>query len=445
MASPDLASVFDLYVRAVPAGVLDYLQSEIGLRLRRRVYSPAVVLWLMIVQRLQANGTLSSGVQELLSGRVERLLMNCKRVRQASLSPHTGAYSQARSQLPLKLVNRFSQEMLERLGAELRQPLPGVNGPVLLLDGSSIQLEHFKELLQAYPPPSNQHGQSHWPVMRLVVLHDLSTGLARCPVWGPMNGDQAVSEQALAERALERVEPGTVLMGDRNFGVFSTGWSAARRGLPVLLRLTEARAKKLAGPISQAGEYTVAWRPSRWDRCKTGQPWPEDAAIAGRIIAWRIGRGRSKSWLYLFTTVSAGAAELVELYGKRWQIEGDLRSLKRTVRLHHINVKSAEMVEKELLIAMAAYNLVRTVMCLAARQAQIDPRQLSFAEVLNLVQSAWPKLVQARTTEEENREFQKVIRIAARCTLPKRKRHRSYPRTVWPRGFQYPTRSQNEN
>ena len=44
------------------------------------------------------------------------------------------------------------------------------------------------ELVQAFPPASNQHGKSHWPVMRLVVLHDLETGLAERPYWGPLNG-----------------------------------------------------------------------------------------------------------------------------------------------------------------------------------------------------------------------------------------------------------------
>ena len=93
----------------------------------------------------------------------------------------------------------------------------------------------------------------------------------------------------------------------------------------------------------------------------------------------RIGRGKSKEWLYLFTTLDLPADEIVQLYARRWNIETDLRSLKRTVRLHHINAKSDDMLEKELLIAMAAYNFVRAVMCMAARPSRIDPRQLSFA------------------------------------------------------------------
>ncbi|MDQ2899602.1 MAG: transposase, partial [Acidobacteriota bacterium] len=58
----------------------------------------------------------------------------------------------------------------------------------------------------------------------------------------------------------------------------------------------------------------------------------------------------------------------MELYGLRWNIETDLRSLKRIVRLHPIAVKSKAMMEKELIMAAGAYNLVRAVMSMAAQR-----------------------------------------------------------------------------
>ena len=138
------------------------------------------------------------------------------------------------------------------------------------------------------------------------------------------------------------------------------------------------------------------------------------------------------------------AAEVVSLYARRWDIETDLRSLKRTVRLHHMTAKSVDMMEKELLVAVSAYNLVRAVMCLAARQAGVDPRQLSFTQVLNVVNTAWPRLAAAGTIEEHHREFQRVLDFAASCTLPKRRKRRSYPRAVWGCGFRFPPRKREK-
>ena len=121
-------------------------------------------------------------------------------------------------------------------------------------------------------------------------------------------------------------------------------------------------------------------------------------------------------------------------------IETDLRALKRTVRLHHINAKSNDMLEKELLMAMAAYNFVRAVMCMAARRNRIDPRQLSFAGVLNVVNYAWPKLIAASSRKSHDEEFFRVLDLAAQCTLPKRSKRRSYPRAKWRRPTGFPFR-----
>jgi hypothetical protein len=56
-----------------------------------------------------------------------------------------------------------------------------------------------------------------------------------------------VSEQQLSEKVIEAREPGSILTGDRNFGIFSVAWQAQQRALDVVIRLTDDRACKVAG------------------------------------------------------------------------------------------------------------------------------------------------------------------------------------------------------
>jgi hypothetical protein len=439
MTSPPWSSLLKLYQQTVGAGVLQYLEQQAGLRHKRGVYSVAVVLWLMMLQRLHGRGTLASAVQMLLEGAAGPLLSPCRRVRRKRISCRTGAYCQARQKLPKLLCKQVSQELVERLRTVLNSTQPQGSANVFVLDGSSLELEHSRPLVRLYPPAQNQHGKSHWPVLRVVVLHDVETGLAQQPCWGPMYGPQAVSEQELAQQAMGSLPPGSVVVGDRNFGVFSIAYAAQQRGLQVLLRLTDVRARKLAGPLAQPGEHRLSWKASRWDGGKH-RPLPAEAILEGRLIAARVGRGKSKQWLYLFTTLELPPEEILQLYARRWNIETDLRSLKRTVRLHHISAKSSDMMEKELLLAVSAYNLVRAIMCMAARRSHIDPRQLSFTHVLTVVDHAWPKLIAAPSRQQHDKEFFRVLDMAAQCTLPKRPKHRSYPRLVWRRGGLSPFR-----
>jgi hypothetical protein len=419
---------------------VEYLQKQARIKIRRSIYTAQVVIWLMILQRLQPRGTLATSVEALLAGEADGLLSGCGRAQQKRISRRTGGYSHARQRLPKGLCWQVMTELVLRLREILN---PGGACPSYLLDGSSLELEASPSLRKAYPPAENQHGRAHWPVLRILVLHDLETGLAEAPQWGPMYGTEAVSEQQLAEKAMDALAPGSTLMGDRNFGVFTIAWGAHRRGLQVVARLTGERAHKLAGgPIAEEGERRVIWAPSRFDGRRQGGM-PAGASVAGRLIAARIGRGKSQEWLYLFTTLELPWEQVLALYGKRWNIETDLRSLKRTVQLHHVAARNESMMEKELLTAVAAYNLVRAVMALAARRHNLSPRQLSFTFALNVVSASWHRLQSAPDADAYQREVLGLLDAAAEGVHPNRKKRRLFPRAAWHRRHSFPARKES--
>lgn len=204
-------------------------------------------------------------VQELAAGELDPLLSRCKRVQDHHVSASTGGYCQARQNLPKALLERSVEEIVQRLRNHLGERLSGCDKPVYVVDGSSLQLQHSPELRKAYSPTRNQHGESHWPMLRIVVLQDVETGMAEQPCWGPMYGPGAVSEQYLAERALDPLPPGGIIIGDRNFGIFATAYAAHQRGHQVVIRVQEHRAKAImSGPISQEGGLRRGVAGRRW-------------------------------------------------------------------------------------------------------------------------------------------------------------------------------------
>jgi putative transposase len=323
----------------------------------------------MILQRLSPKATLATAVTELIQGNGRELLEPCKRVREDNIPASTGAYSQARQRIPVEAMRRVAERTFEHLH-EI-SPRHTLRERLFLLDGSSIRLAHTPSLIEAYPEAENQRGKSHWPVMRVAVMHHVVTGLALPPQFGPMFGPQAVSEQRLAEALIDRLPPSSVLIGDRNFGIFAVAWRAHHRGHAVVVRLTQARAQRLnGGPLTPDSDRKVIWEPSRDDR-RAHPALPPEARIEGRLI---VARTPSAEMLYLFTTVEEPTAQVLSLYQERWNIETDLRSLKEQVRLHTIPARSPDLVASGLFIAIASYNLIRAVMAEAAQQINIEPR-----------------------------------------------------------------------
>jgi len=225
-ASP--AEVLSLYQRLLPAEFFDQLRQSEKLRENNRVYHHAVVRWLMIAQRLQGNGTLETAGLELLRGLPASFWPNpCKRLQvgpesqKPNPSANTGSYNNARQAFPATMVEQCFDRAFEQLTGEAGGSLAGVGRRAFFLDGTTVRLPHTATLRKAYPPGSNQHGESHWPLILMLVAHDLGTGLAMRPPWGPMHGEQAVSEQGLLEQAIDRLPSGAVVAGDANLGVFS--------------------------------------------------------------------------------------------------------------------------------------------------------------------------------------------------------------------------------
>ncbi|HYV32692.1 MAG TPA: IS4 family transposase [Candidatus Binatia bacterium] len=443
MSIPKAPVLFDLFDKAVPPQFFDQLRERLNLP-ARGIYSLAVVVWLMMWQRLEGRGTLAMAVQQVVQGVLGDLLPSEKRVRERRVSSNTGGLSRARKRLPVAAVEAVSDEIFRKLTAPAELGM-GLRSRLFLMDGSSMRLPHTPSLAAAYPPGSNKHGAAHWPVIRVLVAHHLVSGLSTRPCWGPMYGAQAVSEQGLAEQIMRRLPAEAVLLADRNFAVFSVVWAAQQNGCGVLFRITEERARKIAGGFLPPAnsERRVVWRPSRDDQ-RAHPELPAEAVVRGRLLVAHVEGEDGRSFkLCLFTTLEEPREELVELYRRRWDIELDIRSLKQTLQMHSLNSKSPEMMEKELLLAIAGYNLVRSVQMAAARQANLEPRRLSFSRVQAVVMTALPRLATTTDAAQWETEYQQVLRWAAQGKLPNRPGRRSYPRAIWGRGGTFPRHERN--
>lgn len=431
-----LTGAFERYRLAIPElWVVQMLRGQAAFS-REGPLSAWVVIWLMIFQRLDAGGTLSAAVRQLLTGGVRAFV----RWPVEPLSANTSAYSQARSKLPVVLIEKVSDMIFESLREQLKS-LPGLERPMFLLDGTSIQLQHSRELLERWPAARNQHGSSHWSVIRVVVAHDVISGLAVRPCWGAMDGAAAVSEQGLTKQIIGRLPTGCGILGDRNFGIFSMAWHAGEQNHPCLFRLTEVRAQKLNGhTLPPAGtNREILWVPSRED-LRANPEIPADASVRGSLLAFSTKDSHGQ-WqqLYFFTTLVLPPEQALKLYGYRWNIETDLRSLKREVRLHMLEARSADMVEKELLLGVAAYNLTRAAMNEAGAALGLDPRRFSFSQARDTLHAFLPLLANAENEQDRQQIMSQMLRVFSQSKLPRRTR-RSYAREVWPRPCPFPKR-----
>lgn len=397
----------------------------------KRVYTQAPTLALLVLQRLGGGLSLTAAVQELIKHHRDLLPRN-RRVEEGTLSQNNSAYNQARQKLPLQKVEAFSGAICDHLAANSEPVWQGRR--VMILDGTTITLPPTPELQKAFPPATNQHGDSVWPVAMLMVASELATGCVLVPEVNAMYGQNNSSEAAQAERVIDRLPHDALVLADSGFGIFRVAYHCESRNKDFVLRLTGSRFKSLRKQATlvedEKGFHTwhLQWRPSPHDR-KNNPHLPQDAQVEVFVHEIELEGGKK---LYLVSNVEADAASLGELYLRRYDIEFDIRDLKVTMDTENLRAKKLDTVMKELLGSVIAYNLVAQFRRQAAKLARVKPRRLSFSDVW-LTFKHHLLYAPVQSFEQWQETYAAALVSAADRKLPNRSAPRSARRMAHPR------------
>lgn len=407
-----------------------------------RIFSLRVTLWFLLFQRLNFDISLAGVVRSLRNGEADGLCRRGRKLSQRVKSNSTSAYNQARQRLPLEFLlgawAQLSRWIVSLVGCveQSRSKPPLAQRVRQLLDGSTLALLATPALRLAFRPA---RGQTDWSLMRIVVGFCARSGAVLTAVEGAITQ----SEQRLTWGLMAAAAPFIIWIGDRNFGIWSVVAQAVRYRQDVVVRMTRARANKLAAgrPLASGEDRAVQWQPSRRDQGAQGT---ERTAIAGRLIYVRLERDQRWIDLWLFTTLSRQEATvqlLVQWYGQRWQAELHFRSIKTQMRLGQLDVCTPEMARKEFFAALLAYSLVRAVMWAAGQRLESGARPLSFSDARRVLVDwleNWGRQV-GRSSAGASQWIKTLLAEVAQQRLPKRKKpRRSQIRMVRRRASKWP-------
>lgn len=396
-----------------------------------RAFTPLITLWYLVFQRLCDNHHLSQVQEDALEGGADRLSPRGKCLSRQLRSEATTSFSDARQRLPLEVCQRTLRHIAQQTHKAFE--VPEKFGLKLgLIDGSTCRLRPFGDIPQHFPPhrPGNCKKPPYWCLARVVGILCWATGV----VLDSAMASPKISEQALCAQLLcQGCWQGWLLAADRNFGVYFVGRALVAAHAQGLLRLTEARARKLAGSeglkLKPGLDAPINWVPTRHDQCPEGLT---RTPLAGRLLALRLNRAGFRAFtLYLFTTLGDPrqypASQLAAIYGQRWNIELCFRYIKSQMDLGLLECHSAQMARKEWLAGLIAYNLIRWCMGAAGALAAVPLQSLSFSRARELI-VGWC----FRTSlTGSSASWKRLLRRIATARLPKRRKRRpSEPRAI---------------
>ncbi len=381
------------WTRVIEEKCIEQICHELDLQWRNRVLSPARTVHLLLLQVLHGNTA------------INHLRMFTGRDFSAS------AYCQARTRLPLKVM----QQLLVKMSAGLRRSQQAAHlwfgRRVYLVDGSTFSMPDTDGLRNHFGQHSGQSIGCGFPMAHFVALFHAGTGMLMEVLSGSLFAHD-LSQFIKLHPALRRSD---IIVGDRNFCSYSHIALMCRRGVDAVLRLHSKQivnfrpgrkySAKLKGLPRSRWEKKLGVRDQivTWFKPESQPLWMNanqyrliPSTLRLREIAYDIqARGFRTRRVFLVTTLldhkQFSAAAIANLYGHRWTIETNFRHLKITLGMDILHCKTVLGVLKEFYAFCLVYNLVRTTMLQAAKAQKCDIDRISFIDAIRWIIQACHK------------------------------------------------------
>jgi hypothetical protein len=379
------------------ADMVDQALRAEGVSFHKRIYTPLVTLSLFLSQVIDPDHSCRAAVARLIAWMAVNKRKPCE--------PDTSSYCEARLRLPERAIFRLVRETARRTDGRGSDVWLWKGRSVTLVDGTTASMPDSLANQKEYPQSNTQGIGLGFPLVRLVALISLATGVVRDLALGPYRGKET-GETALFRTLWGSLESGEIVLGDRYFGSFFGIAGLSGRGVDVLLRMHQRRKFDFRrGRRLGVLDHVVTWsRPVRpdWMDEATYAEIPEELAVRELRVTVDQPGFRVNELVLVTTLLDAGAygkEDVARLFLDRWNIELDFRSIKDVLKMDVLRCQTPEMVRKEIGMHVLAYNLIRGVMVDAAEAHGKRPRQLSFKGALQTMTAFQDALRWARASD----------------------------------------------
>lgn len=281
-------------------------------------------------------------------------------------TPTTGGLAAARRRVGVAPV-RWLFDLLRGPAATGRAPGTRWRGLlVCAIDGTTLTVPDNPRMLTRLTKQRGNHGGTGYPQIRLVALLACGTRTLIDAVFGPTT----TGETTYAPTLLRSLHTGMILLADRNFGAQDLLTEIAATGADLLVRLKNGRKIPALARYPDGSYLSILGR------------------LRVRIIECEITiattAGRRTGVYRLATTLldhhRYPAAELIQLYHQRWDIETAYLELKPSILGGRVlRARTPTGIDQEIYALLLTYHLLRTAMADATNtDPRIDPDRASF-------------------------------------------------------------------
>jgi hypothetical protein len=405
---PDLISL-GVLAASVPRDVIDTAVAAQGRSARRAggKLPPHVVVYFAMALALFAE----EDYEEVMV-RLSETLASWGCWDRAWDTPTSGGITQARARLGSGPVEQVFETVAVPVADQLTSGAWLGRWRLMAVDGFDWDVPDTPENAAEFGYPGSSSSRAAFPKTRVVTISECGSHA----VVAARIGRAAGSEQKLARVLYSGLEPGWLLIADRNFYGF-LDWNAARATGADLLWRVSAKVTLPVLATHPDGSYTSVvfkrniWRGARArlvEAARRGEDLDPDQAVVVRVIEYTVpnrtapdtapdtarslrGATPPGEHITLITTIldptQAAAEALAQAYHQRWEHETGNDQLKTHLRGPGkiLRSRKPDTVRQEIYGYLLTHYAISTLICRAATEAGIDPDRVKFLRTVRIV------------------------------------------------------------
>lgn len=302
------------------------------------------------------------------------------------------------------------------------------------VDGSHLRIPDTPENDRTFGRPKSRRGRAGYPQVRIVALMVLRSHLLA----GLAVGAYDEGEVTLAAALWPTLPDESLTIVDRGFLSYRLFHQLQASG-PNRHWLTRAKGNLQWRVGQRLGPHDSLVDLPIHRTLRRAHPELPDTLTARAIRYHRRGFRPQTLLTSLLDPVAYPAAEIVELYHERWELEVAFDEVKPHTleRAETLRSRAPERIRQELWGLAIGYNLVRLEMQRVATRADLAPQRISYRHALMLIRNFWltawlaPPGALPRRLEALHDECALLI-------LPPRRSQRRFPRAVKIKMSNYP-------
>ena len=313
-------------------------------------------------------------------------------------APHRSNVTRARKKVPWTVF----QEILSRAVALANSLWPHDDSflwnkmPVYAFDGSKFVLPATEEIRAEFDPKSglDHNGKGHYPQCLVMTAYDVFRQLPVARAVGSIHD----SERDQAQSLLPHIPPNSVLLFDRGFPSypFIKYLRENHRGYFIFRCQAQSTFPAVEAFVQQNKDedfITITPSSNFLHRANAKQ---RKAAYVIQLRAIRLEHPDGTVSVLLTNLVNKKAfpkEQIIELYFRRWAIEGHYRNEKAVLGIEQFHGKTSNSIRQELFASVIMTVIARTLMVLASKTFHSDTGECQFKNAILVLASEAAVLV----------------------------------------------------